>query len=167
MKSKHIAISVPLVVLFSCLFGFGQEGTLTTDPPKGITVQEIIQKFAAKEKEFKEARDNYTFRQSVKVDTLQEDTGKVDGEYYQVTDVVFNKAGKREEHVVFAPQNTLERVTMSPTMAAASPSMNVIPSRARIMVDAPAPQPKSSIRFPAKLSGSRYASRSKYSARWT
>ncbi|HEV2616690.1 MAG TPA: hypothetical protein VGU63_08800, partial [Candidatus Acidoferrales bacterium] len=74
MKSKHIAVAVPLVVWFSCLFGFGQEGALTTDPPKGITVQEIIQKFAAKEKEFKEARDNYTFRQDVRVQTIDGDT---------------------------------------------------------------------------------------------
>src|SRR6202020_901675 len=60
-------------------------------------------------------RDNYTFRQTVKVDTLAEDTNRVDGEYQQVTDITFNQQGKREEHVVFAPQNTLQRVMMSPS----------------------------------------------------
>jgi len=112
MKSKHIAISVPLVVLFSCLFGFGQEGTLTTDPPKGITVQEIIQKFAAKEKEFKEARDNYTFRQDVRVQTLDGDT--VTGEYREVFDVTYDDKGRHLENVVFAPQNTLTEIMMTP-----------------------------------------------------
>ena len=68
-----------------------------------------------REAAFAHARESYTFRQSVKVDTLDEDTGKVDGEYQQVTDITFSKEGKREEHVVFAPQNTLERVMMSPT----------------------------------------------------
>jgi len=89
-------------------------GPLDTTPPTGTTPQQIIDKFAARETLFNLARQNYTFRQTVKVDTLDEDTNKVDGEYQQVTDIVFDKDGKREEHVVFAPQNTLQRVMMSP-----------------------------------------------------
>jgi hypothetical protein len=97
----------------------GQEpsgfGPLDTTPPSGITPEEIIKKFGEREAAFKKARDNYTFRQTVKVDTLVEDTNRVDGEYQQVTDITFNADGKREEHVVFAPQNTLQRVLMTPT----------------------------------------------------
>jgi hypothetical protein len=90
-------------------------GALDPTPPSGVTTEEIIKKFGEREAAFKKARDNYTFRQSVKVDTIVEDTNRVDGEYQQVTDITFNANGKREEHVVFAPQNTLERVLMSPT----------------------------------------------------
>jgi hypothetical protein len=90
-------------------------GPLDPSPPKDLTAQEIVTRFAAREADFAQARENYTFRQTVKVDTLDEDSGKVDGEYQQVTDITFNDDGKREEHVVFAPQNTLERVMMSPT----------------------------------------------------
>ncbi len=82
--------------------------------PAGITPQQIIEKFAARESDFDQARQNYTFRQTVKVDTIAEDTNRIDGEYQQVTDITFNNDGKREEHVVFAPQNTLERVMMTP-----------------------------------------------------
>ncbi len=89
-------------------------GPLDSTPPAGITPQQIIEKFAARESVFNQARQNYTFRQSVKVDTLAEDTNKIDGEYQQVTDITFNRDGRREEHVVFAPQNTLERVLMTP-----------------------------------------------------
>jgi hypothetical protein len=89
-------------------------GPLDPTPPKGMTPQQIITKFAARESVFNLARENYTFRQSVKVDTIDDDTKKVDGEYYEVTDVLFDSDGKRDEHVVFAPQNTLERVMMSP-----------------------------------------------------
>jgi len=39
----------------------------------------------------------------------------VDGEYYQVDDVIFDLSGKRTEKVVFAPGSTLERVMMSPS----------------------------------------------------
>lgn len=92
--------------------GFGK---LDPTPPANISPEEIIKKFGEREAAFAHARESYTFRQSVKVDTLDDDTGKVDGEYQQVTDITFSKEGKREEHVVFAPQNTLERVMMSPT----------------------------------------------------
>jgi hypothetical protein len=89
-------------------------GPLDPAPPTGITPEEVIKKFGERESAFSKARDAYTFRQTVKVDTLVEDTNRVDGEYQQVTDITFDKDGKREEHVVFAPQNTLERVMMSP-----------------------------------------------------
>ncbi|MBZ5720862.1 MAG: hypothetical protein LAO03_10830 [Acidobacteriia bacterium] len=88
------------------------EGPLDKSEPKGITSEEIIQRFATKEKEFKEARDQYTYRQSVKVQTVEGDT--VDGEYQEVFDVVFDDQRKRVENVVFAPQNSLVRIQMSP-----------------------------------------------------
>ncbi|MGD0442355.1 MAG: hypothetical protein ABSA39_00325 [Edaphobacter sp.] len=90
-------------------------GPLDSTPPSGITVDDIIKKMGERESAFAKARENYTFRQSVKVDTISEDTNRVDGEYQQVTDITFNDDGKREEHVVFAPQNTLQRVLMTPT----------------------------------------------------
>ena len=87
------------------------EGPLDPAPPKGITAPEIIQKFAAREKEFEVARDSYTYRQSVKVQTLDGDTP--DGEYQEVVDVLFDDKGRRIEQVVFAPQSTLQRVQMT------------------------------------------------------
>src|SRR5437588_13122657 len=94
---------LPLIACATSL-GFSQEGALITDPPKGITPQEIITKFAAKEKEFKEARDFYTFRQDVRVQTLDGDS-TVTGEYREVFDVTYDNQGKHLENVVFAPQN--------------------------------------------------------------
>src|SRR5512146_2524506 len=88
------------------------EGPLNKDDPKGITVDEIVQKFAAKEKEFKLAREKYTYRQTIKVQTLDGDT--VDGEYQIVFDVLFDNKGKRIENVVFAPQASLQRIQLTP-----------------------------------------------------
>jgi hypothetical protein len=89
-------------------------GTLDPSPPSGITVEEIIKKFGERESQFNQARENYIFRQSVKVQTISDDTGRPDGEYQQVTDITFDKQGRRSERVVFAPQNSLERVLMTP-----------------------------------------------------
>ena len=87
------------------------EQPIREEQPQGITPEQIIQRFAAKEQEFKEAREAYTFRQSVKVQTLDGNT--VDGEYQQVVDITFDNRGKRTEQVVFAPQSSLRRIGMS------------------------------------------------------
>jgi hypothetical protein len=87
------------------------EGKLDPSQPQGITVDEIVQKFAAKEKEFKIARDQYTYTQDVTIQTLDGNT--VDGQYHQVSDVLFDNNGKRIEEVTFAPQSSLERVIMT------------------------------------------------------
>jgi hypothetical protein len=83
-----------------------QEGPLENTPPKGITAEEIIQKFAAREKKFKLARDQYTYRQDITVKTL--DGSTTTGEYHEVFDVLFDDKGRRIENVVFAPQSSLE-----------------------------------------------------------
>jgi outer membrane lipoprotein-sorting protein len=100
-------VLVPL--LTACVFA--DEGPLDKSEPKGITPEEIIKRFAAKEKEFKEARDQYTYRQDVTVQTVDGDT--VDGEYKQVFDITFDDQGHKLKNVVFAPQATLTRIGMS------------------------------------------------------
>jgi hypothetical protein len=90
--------------------GFGKlDITEPSAPP-----DEIIKKFAAKESEFREALNHYTYRRVARVQTLDDDN-KVDGEWYQVDDVTFDPTGRRMEKTVFAPENTLQRVTMSPS----------------------------------------------------
>jgi hypothetical protein len=88
-----------------------QEGPLETAPPTGVTSDEIITRFAAKEKLFKEAREHYTYRQSIKVQTRDGDT--VTGEYQEVFDVLYDDKGHRIENVVFAPQSSLENANLS------------------------------------------------------
>ncbi len=86
-----------------------QEGPLDPAQPKGISAEEIIRRFAAKEKEFQLAREQYTYRQDVKVKTPEDD-----GEYHEIFDVVFDDSGRRVENVVYAPQSSLARISMSP-----------------------------------------------------
>ncbi len=76
-------------------------------------VQEIIRKFAAKEAEFARARENYTYRQSVKVDELDE-SGRARGRFEVVSDIIFSPEGKRTERVVYAPVSTLQRIQLTP-----------------------------------------------------
>src|SRR5271169_1197245 len=69
--------------------GFGpMDLTPPTTPP-----EEIVKKFAAKESEFQDALNHYTYRRVMRVQTLDDDN-KVDGELYQVDDVIFDPSGK-------------------------------------------------------------------------
>jgi len=90
--------------------GFGHMDN--SAPP--IAPEEIIRQFAAKESEFQKALNHYTYRRVARVQTLDDDN-KVDGEYYEVDDVIFDPSGARTEKVVYAPENSLNRVTMSPS----------------------------------------------------
>jgi hypothetical protein len=90
--------------------GFGKLDI--SDP--ATPAEEIIKKFAAKESEFQEALNHYTYRRVARVQTIDDDN-KVDGEWYQVDDVTFDPTGRRMEKTVFAPENTLQRVLMSPS----------------------------------------------------
>src|ERR1051326_2919720 len=100
--------ALPCLLAFSVLlvcatFAQDQEGTINPAPPKGVTVDQVIQKFAEKEKVFKKERENYVYTQTVKVQTLDGDT--VDGEYQQTVEVTFDDKGKRVENVTYAPAN--------------------------------------------------------------
>ncbi len=113
---KHFRFPCLLVVAFA--LGtlvtpqtFADEGPLDKSQPNGITPEQIIQRFSAKEKEFKEAYDLYGYRESAKMETLDGDT--VDGEFQEVFDVSFDDQGRRVKNVVFAPLPSLTRIGMT------------------------------------------------------
>ena len=106
-----LSLAVLAVGAFLAAPATAQEGPLENAAPKGVTPDEIITHFAAKEKLFKEARDQYTYRQDIKVQTRDGDT--VTGEYHEVFDVLYDDKGHRIENVVFAPQSSLEQGGLS------------------------------------------------------
>ncbi len=83
-----------------------------TDPSPERT-QQIVQEFATKEKLFKLARNNYTYHQINKVETVDAD-GNVDGTYQQEWDIVYDDKGGRVERVTYAPVDTLQRIYITP-----------------------------------------------------
>jgi hypothetical protein len=114
MKSMLRPRAVSTVLLLfpfiwlSALQILAQEGPLDPAPPK-VPTEEIIRHFATKEKEFQSARDQYTYRQDVRVMTPDDN-----GEYHEIFDVLFDDQRKRLENVVFAPQSSLAMISMSP-----------------------------------------------------
>jgi hypothetical protein len=108
-------LPIPLALAVLATPALAQRGFGPLDPaqPTGTTVDQIIQHMGARETAFEQARNQYEFRQTVTIDTISDDTERPDGEYKEVTDITFDPQGHRVEHVVYAPQNTLERVMLT------------------------------------------------------
>ena len=82
------------------------------NPP--IAVEEIIRKFSEKEQEFQKARENYIYRQTVRIEVLELDGRRSGEEYFMVSDILFDNKGRRIEKVVRSPPSTLQRVILTP-----------------------------------------------------
>jgi hypothetical protein len=74
-----------------------------------VNPEDIIRRFAAKELEFRQARNNYTYRQSV---LMEEVNGG--GKWEEIDDIIFTPEGKRIEKVIYAPVISLHHISLSP-----------------------------------------------------
>jgi hypothetical protein len=89
-------------------------GPLDTDKPVGISTDEIIQKFAAKETIAKAARAKYSYTQTISIQELSGNEQNVAGEFNQVAEVSVDNEGRRVEKPTFAPANTLRGIQITP-----------------------------------------------------
>ncbi|HEY2013867.1 MAG TPA: hypothetical protein VGH38_10225 [Bryobacteraceae bacterium] len=85
------------------------------DTKDTVNAQEIIQKFAAKEAEFRDARNNYTYRQSLKMEELDGGGNPTGGKWELIEDIIFTPEGKRMEKVVYAPVQNLRQIIITPS----------------------------------------------------
>lgn len=109
-----VTASLPALAQTNCQEGSGPLRTEVNIPDE----RAMIEKFAARESLAAAARRTNTFDEEIKVQTLV-DTARgnsvVDGEYRQVLEVGYDQQGHRTEHVTFAPQNSLRRISITPT----------------------------------------------------
>src|SRR5256712_1339070 len=111
IPKKVLSAAAVLFIVSSLSFAQGPAKLRKEEPP--IPVDEIIQKVAQKEKEFRIARGNYTYHQTVRVQNLNAND-RVMGEYYVESDIIFDSAGKRTERITKAPPNTLQNIQLTP-----------------------------------------------------
>jgi hypothetical protein len=89
--------------------GKAQNGSPSAEP----SPEEIIRKFAAKESEFRKARENYTYRQVVKMEELDA-AGNPGGKWEITSDIIFGPNKQRMEKVIYAPVITLRNISLDP-----------------------------------------------------
>lgn len=87
------------------------EKAAAPDNKTNVDPAEIIRRFAAKEAAFKEARSEYTYHQTVKLEELDPPPT---GMWYEESDIIFNPQGKRSEVVVRAPVPNLQHIILTP-----------------------------------------------------
>lgn len=118
-RSPWIRIAAQSFLLMTILSGILRAQTdcaegdhpLETNPPKDMSVQELIQKFTTAETKVRDSRSQYTYTQDVRVQTLN-DKGP-DGQWHQVTQVSYDAKGNRVENVSFSEQSTLRGIQLS------------------------------------------------------
>src|ERR1700693_3110458 len=81
--------------------------------PSQAQIDEIVQKFAAKEADFAKARESYTYHQTARIQEL-DSAGTTSGRWETVSDIVFDTGGKRSEKVTRAPVSTLKSILLTP-----------------------------------------------------
>jgi outer membrane lipoprotein-sorting protein len=93
---------------------------------KSLTPEEIIRQFTTRESELRETFKEYSYIQESKLQVIgPADT--VSGEFYQVSEFVFNDAGKRIERILKAPQPTLDRTGLTMTQEDKNAFINLQP----------------------------------------
>lgn len=85
-------------------------GPLRQVQPNGISAEEAIRRLSAQEKLFKEEQTHYSYTMEVSIQTLEGDTA--DGEFRRVSQISYAQ-GRRMENVLFAPQSTLTRISLT------------------------------------------------------
>ncbi len=86
-------------------------GPLDSTQPKGLSVEQLIEKFGTAEAAAKQARSHYTFKQDVLMQTLSGDS--VTGEFHEVTMVSYDANGRRQEQVTYAAQPSLRGLQLT------------------------------------------------------
>jgi len=107
MMLRMRAVSLAFVLGMGALVAWG------ADDPSPAQIDDIIQKFAAKEAEFQQARDNYTYTQTSRIQELDEG-GAVTGRWEITADITYDENHKRLEHVTKSPVPTLHNLILTP-----------------------------------------------------
>src|SRR5690349_7311039 len=105
-------VSVFIATVLMGFTSFAPASTVKTDPSTA-EIDKIIATFAENELAFARARENYTYRQSAKIQEMDEG-GNPAGKWEVISDIVFSQDGKRTERIVRAPMANLQRIQMSP-----------------------------------------------------
>jgi hypothetical protein len=133
-KTSRFAI-LSIFCLFGSLWSISAQDTnrprelsleTNTQTNKSLRPDEIIQRFTSRETELRETFKEYSYIQESKLQVIgPADT--ISGEYYQVSEFVFNDAGKRIERILKAPQSTLDQAGLTMTQEDKNAFINLQP----------------------------------------
>ena len=104
-----VGLSITLGLAATPVSAAPVEPATAKSAPSAAQIQDIIQKFTAKETEFAEAREGYTYQQNSKL----EETDPAGGSYEVVENVGFDDRDRRTSRVIHAPVTSLQNIQMT------------------------------------------------------
>ena len=107
IKTPSIIAAVALLVLsaFSVMAQTSENGAMSP-----ADADRIIQRFTAKEAEFRRALNSYSFKRDALMQKIGMG-GQVIGEYHRVSMFTFDDQGNRYEKISFFPMSSMPEVT--------------------------------------------------------
>ncbi len=117
MKKGQLVVFPAVCLVVSLLSAFAQEKgktgevklqTNTQVSNKSFTPDEVIRQFTTKESELREVWKEYSYLQESKMQRIGPGN-TVASDFYQVSEFVFNDAGKRIQRILRYPPSTLEQ----------------------------------------------------------
>jgi hypothetical protein len=91
-----------------------------------LTPDEVIRRFTTRESELRDIFKEYSYVQESKLQVIGP-ANTISGEYYQVSEFVFNDSGKRIERILKAPQPTLDQAGLVMTQEDKNAFINLQP----------------------------------------
>ncbi len=114
MPKNRFPIGLVIFVLVTCLMAgptvFAQNTTASSDTLSQPEIDRIIRAFTAKETEFRQALNLYSFKRDAMLQTLGMG-GQVTGEYHRISSFTFDDQGNRYEKISFFPMPSFGGVT--------------------------------------------------------
>jgi TonB family protein len=109
MKKILSSISAALVLL--TVMNFAASGqTQVVEPGNSAEAEKIIQAFTSKERQFRTALNQYSFKRDALIQSIGMG-GQVIGEYHRVSSFTFDDSGNRYEKISYFPMATMSNVT--------------------------------------------------------
>lgn len=120
---KSLLISIGLLAgIFPTLAQNVQKASAKAD----LSPQEVIRRFTTKESELKELFKEYSYQQESNLQVLGP-ARTISGEFYQVSEFVFDDAGKRLQKIIKAPPSTLDQAGLTMTSEDQNAFINLQP----------------------------------------
>lgn len=105
-----LGLGILFLLTLSAHQSSAQQGTVTPNTLSEAEVSRIIKAFTAKETEFRQALNNFSFKRDAVLQSLGMG-GQVNGEFHRVSYFTFDDKGNRYEKIVMSPMSTLPNVT--------------------------------------------------------
>lgn len=130
MKRFILALTLMLTLSVSAAYHpnlvASAQGQAKPAANKALTPDEVIKQFTQRESELFETWKEYSYKQESKMQVLGP-ANVVSGEFYQVSEFVFNDSGKRIERILRAPQSSLEQAGLVMTAEDKNAFVNLQP----------------------------------------